>query len=57
MEPIKLMVHAHYKPTGKVAHMVSLQIPDNNFDFDHPFRFRRDLWALALARGAPQHDE
>ena len=43
MMPIKLMVHAHYKPTGKVAHMVSLHIPDNNYDFDHRFLFTRSL--------------
>lgn len=36
LKPLKLTIHAHHKPTLKVAHMLSFQVPDRDYDFEDP---------------------
>ena len=34
MQPLHFTVHAHHKPLGTMAHMLSFQLPDFNYDFE-----------------------
>ena len=34
MQPLHFTVHAHHKPLGAMAHMMSFQLPDSDYDFE-----------------------